>query len=169
MVIAILLASYRSARLLLIGGLPLLSAVLAGIAVVSLVFGSIHGIVLAFGVTVIGVAIDYPVHLFSHLHARVVHAGEPVRRTLDAIWPTIRLGAVTTAMGYLAMTGADFPGLTQFATFAIAGLLAAAACTRWGLAGLLPDVYAPTGPSRLGSWYARPRRPGPAPASSGRE
>ena len=41
-------------RLLLIGGLPLLSAVVAGIIAVNLVFGAIHGIVLAFGVTVIG-------------------------------------------------------------------------------------------------------------------
>lgn len=153
--VVILLVSYRSVRLLVIGGLPLVSAVLAGIAAVSLIFGSIHGIVLAFGVTVIGVAIDYPIHLFSHLHA-----GETVRRTLDAIWPTIRLGAITTAIGYLAMTDSDFPGLAQFATFAIAGLLAAAACTRWGLAGLLPEVYAPLGRSRLAAWYARARRPG---------
>ena len=159
-VTAILLAGYRSLRLLLIGGLPLASAALAGIAAVSLMFGAIHGIVLAFGVTVIGVAIDYPIHLFSHLHA-----GEPVRRTLDAIWPTIRLGAVTTAVGYLAMTDGDFPGLAQFATFAIAGLLAAAACTRWALVGLLPAEYAPVHASRLAAWYARSRIAGRTPAA----
>jgi len=153
--IAILLLSYRSMRLLLIGGLPLLSAVAAGVIVVDLVFGAIHGIVLAFGVTVIGVAIDYPIHLFSHLNA-----GEPVRRTLAGIWPTVRLGAITTAMGYLAMSGTDFPGLMQFATFAVAGLLTAAACTRWGLAGLLPERYVPKYSSPIADWYARSPRPG---------
>jgi predicted exporter len=148
--ILILLVSYRSLRLLLIGGLPLLSAVTAGIVAVDLVFGAIHGLVLAFGVTVIGVAIDYPIHLFSHLNA-----GEPVRRSLANIWPTIRLGAITTAMGYLAMSGTDFPGLMQFATFAIAGLLAAAACTRWGLSGLLPELYTPRYGTPIADYYAR--------------
>ncbi len=153
--IVILLMSYRSMRLLLIGGLPLLSAVAAGVIAVDLIFGAIHGIVLAFGVTVIGVAIDYPIHLFSHLNA-----GEPVRRSLAGIWPTIRLGAITTAMGYLAMSGTDFPGLMQFATFAIAGLLTAAAYTRWGLAGLLPERYVPKYSSPIADWYARSPRPG---------
>ncbi len=155
--IAILIVSYRSVRLLLVGGLPLLSAVVAGILAVNLVFGAIHGIVLAFGVTVIGVAIDYPIHLFSHLKA-----GQTVERSLAAIWPTIRLGAITTAMGYLAMTGTDFPGLVQFATFAIAGLLAAAACTRWGLAGWLPVTWAARRTSPVADWYARCARPGAA-------
>jgi predicted exporter len=153
--VVILLLSYRSMRLLLIGGLPLLSAVAAGVIAVDLVFGAIHGIVLAFGVTVIGVAIDYPIHLFSHLNA-----SEPVRRSLADIWPTIRLGAITTAMGYLAMSGTDFPGLMQFATFAIAGLLTAAAYTRWGLAGLLPERYVPKYSSPVADWYARSPRPG---------
>lgn len=153
--IVILLASYRSMRLLLMGGLPLLSAVVAGVIAVDLVFGAIHGIVLAFGVTVIGVAIDYPIHMFSHLNA-----GESVRRSLAGVWPTIRLGAITTAMGYLAMSGSDFPGLMQFATFAIAGLLTAAAYTRWGLAGLLPQRYLPKYSSPIADWYARSPRPG---------
>ena len=151
----ILLLSYRSMGLLFIGGLPLLSAVVAGTVAVNLVFGSVHGIVLAFGVTVIGVAMDYPIHLFSHLNT-----GEPVRRSLSAIWPTIRLGAITTTMGYLAMAGTDFPGLMQFATFAIAGLLAAAACTRWCLPALLAENYAPMYSSPIADRYARSPRPG---------
>lgn len=151
----ILLAGYRSARLVVIGALPLLSAVVAGIAAVTVLFGAIHGIVLAFGITVIGVAIDYPIHLFSHLNV-----DESVRRTLKQIWPTIRLGAITTAMGYLAMSGTDFPGLTQFATFAIAGLLSAAACTRWGLVGWLPERWAPRSRTTIAEGYARLPRPG---------
>jgi predicted exporter len=153
--IVILLVSYRSVRLLLMGGLPLASAVVAGVIAVDLLFGAIHGLVLAFGVTVIGVAIDYPIHLFSHLNA-----GEPVRRTLAGIWPTIRLGAITTAMGYLAMSGTDFPGLMQFATFAIAGLLTAAAYTRWGLVGLLPERYLPKYSSPVADRYGRSAPPG---------
>lgn len=151
----ILLVSYRSLPLLAIGGLPLLSAVAVGVVAVNGIFGAIHGIVLAFGVTVIGVAIDYPIHLFSHLNS-----GEGAGRSLTRIWPTIRLGAITTAMGYLAMSGTDFPGLTQFATFAVAGLLAAAACTRWGLVGWLPEHPPARHPTRLSDRFARSPRPG---------
>lgn len=155
--LVILLVSYRSVRLLILGGLPLLSAVAAGIVAVNGMFGAIHGIVLAFGITVIGVAIDYPIHLFSHLNA-----GESARRSLESVWPTIRLGAITTAMGYLAMSGTDFPGLTQFATFAIAGLLAAAACTRWGLVGWLPDGFVPRYRTPVSDRYKSAPRPGKA-------
>jgi predicted exporter len=155
--LVILLVSYRSVRLLVIGGLPLLSAVAAGIVAVNGIFGAIHGIVLAFGITVIGVAIDYPIHLFSHLNA-----GESARRSLDSVWPTIRLGAITTAMGYLAMSGTEFPGLTQFATFAIAGLLAAAACTRWGIVAWLPAGFVPRYRAPFSDRYASSPRPGKA-------
>ena len=153
--IAILLLGYRSARLLVAGALPLVSAVAAGIVAVSALFGTVHGIVLAFGVTVIGVAIDYPIHLFSHLDAR-----RDVRASLADVWPTIRLGAVTTAVGYTAMVGTDFPGLTQLAAFAVAGLLAAAACTRLGLAGWLPERYAPRRRTPVSDRFARAPRPG---------
>ena len=154
-VILILLLSYRSFKLLLIGALPLLSAVVAGIVAVNAVFGAIHGIVLAFGATVIGVALDYPIHLFSHLNA-----DEPPARSLARIWPTIRLGAITTAMGYLAMSGTDFPGLAQFATFAVAGLLTASACTRFALVGWLPERGVQRPASALTEMVARRPAPG---------
>ncbi|NIM27964.1 MAG: MMPL family transporter [Gammaproteobacteria bacterium] len=153
-VMLIVLVSYRSLRLLLVGAIPLVSAVVAGVLAVDLVFGAVHGIALAFGVTVIGVAIDYPIHLFSRF------SGErSTRKSLASIWPTIRLGVITTAMGYLAMTATDFPGMAQLATFAIAGLLAAAACTRWALLGLLPADCTAGQMWPSADWCARRRRP----------
>jgi predicted exporter len=154
-VIAILMVSYRSVRLVVVSGIPLVSAMVAGSLAVDVVFGAVHGIVLALGVTVIGVAIDYPIHVFSHFEV-----GRPTRESLASTWPTIRLGAITTAMGYLAMTGTDFPGLAQFATFAIVGLLVAAACTRWAVPGLVPATHSARHSSSLVDWYARRERPG---------
>ena len=58
----------QSDHVVVLGALPLASAGVAGLAVVSAVFGSVHGITLAFGFTLIGVAQDYPIHLFSHQH-----------------------------------------------------------------------------------------------------
>lgn len=129
----ILLAAYRSGRVLVLGALPLASGLLLASAAVSLWFGSIHGLTLAFGTTLLGIAIDYPIHLFSHLRG-----GHATASALARIWPTLRLGVVTTALGFGALLGAGFSGLAQLGLFAVCGLLSAAAVTRWVLPALLP-------------------------------
>ena len=138
MVLLILWLAYRSVALLFLSAIPLLSALLVASAALTVIFGPIHGITLAFGVTILGVAIDYPIHLFSHLSGK-----RSVREELAAIWPTLRLGVITTAAGYIAMTATDFAGLAQLGSFAMIGLLAAAAVTRWVLPALLPHTYTP--------------------------
>lgn len=132
LLIGLLLFSYRSIRLTLLAALPLISGLVVGVAAVGLLYGSIGGITLAFGATLLGVAVDYPVHLFSHLRP-----GETAAATLHRLWPTLRLGVLTTALGYAAMIATDFPGLAQLGVFAVAGLLGAALTTRWVLPGLL--------------------------------
>lgn len=131
-VAVILLLAYRSFRLVLLNALPLITAIVVALACVTLVFGGIHGITMAFGITIIGVAIDYSIHLFSHLEH-----GSDAQEDIKRIWPTMRLGVLTTCSGYLAMLATGFVGLTQLVVFAVAGLLAAAACTRWVLPKLL--------------------------------
>lgn len=125
---------YRSARRVLMTTLPLAGGMLAAIACVSFYFGTLHGITLAFGVTLMGVALDYPVHVLSH-----IHRGEQVGRAVNRIWPTLRLGVLTTLMGYFAMTLTDFTGLAQLGMFSISGLLIAALLTR-SLLPLIPDA-----------------------------
>ena len=69
LVLVILFFAYRSLTLLALVGIPLLSAILIAATITNVVFGSIHGITLAFGITLLGICLDYPVHLFSHLRA----------------------------------------------------------------------------------------------------
>ena len=66
--IVLLLIAYRRVGSVVLSALPLASAGLAGLAAVSALFGTVHGITLAFGFTLIGVAQDYPIHLLSHRH-----------------------------------------------------------------------------------------------------
>jgi predicted exporter len=155
LVALLLLAAYRSPRLLVLGALPLGSAILIATACVSLAFGGIHGITLAFGITLLGVAIDYPLHLFSHLSGQ----DSPERR-MRALWPTLRLGVLTTAAGYTALALTDFAGLAQLGLFAMVGLLVAAAFSRWLLPALLPAGFAAPASSqihKLSDWALRPR------------
>ncbi len=133
-VIALLLVTYRSFTILCLSLVPLITGLLAAGITTFLTFDFIHGMTLAFGATLIGVAIDYPLHACAHLKS-----DRSARETIMGVWPTIRLGATTTAIGYGAMLFSSFPGLSQLGLFAIVGLLTAAAATRW----LLP-VLAPT-------------------------
>ncbi len=132
-VIALLLVTYRSLTILCLSLVPLVTGLLVAGITVFWVFGFIHGMTLAFGATLIGVAIDYPLHACAHLEA-----GRSARKTIMGVWPTIRLGATTTAIGYGAMLFSSFPGLSQLGLFAIVGLLTAAAATRWLLPVLVP-------------------------------
>lgn len=118
--------AYRSARLFFIAMLPLLSAIVAALTVTNLIFTNVHGIIIAFGITLLGVCLDYPVHLFSH-HTKEKHP----QQTMLSIWPTLRLGVITTALAYLAMLGTGFSGLSQLSVFAISGLITALVVTRW--------------------------------------
>ena len=65
-----------------LGLLPVASGALAGIAAVSLGFGSIHGITLGFGATLIGEGVDYAVYLFTQTDRKTPQT------TLQRIWPT---------------------------------------------------------------------------------
>ncbi|MDP3670303.1 MAG: transporter, partial [Telluria sp.] len=136
----LLLAFGGSLRTLLTAALPVASGVLAGIAVVSLVFGNVHGITLGFGTTLIGEAVDYAIYYL--IQARPVAggaAGSGSQRWLKDNWPTVRLGLLTSLCGFAALVFSGFPGLAQLGVFSIAGLTAAALTTRCVFPVLAPD------------------------------
>lgn len=130
----LLLLLFRSFRLVLLV-LPVISAgFLAGMSACLAIFGSVHGLTLAFGAAMIGVSIDYAVHF--HCHQTIApHNGGP-RATLKSIWSGLSLGAATTIIGFVALLTSDFPGLREFAVFATAGIFAALMATRVFLPGL---------------------------------
>ena len=138
MVCLFLYATYRSLILLALSLIPLTSGTLAGLVAVNSSFGFVHGITLGFGITLLGVVDDYPIHLFSHLTRK-----ESAPATMRAIWPTMRLGIVTTAIGFSSLLLAGFPALAQLGLFALAGLGTAAVVTRWVLPVCIPAGFVP--------------------------
>jgi predicted exporter len=137
--VALLGFAYRSPLVLVLGILPVASGALAAIAAVSLVFGFVHGVTLGFGVTLIGESLDYAIYLFTQ-----TGKADNARDTLRRIWPTLRLGALTSIAGFAAMLFSDFTGFAQLGLFSIVGLIAAAAVTRFVLPQLLPSGFSAT-------------------------
>src|SRR6185312_15773906 len=118
--ILLLLLAYRSPALLLLAALPIASGGLAGIAALAFLFGSAHGITLAFGFTLLGVAQEYPIRLLSHRRA-----GEDAVGSVRALWPLLATAIVSAAIAYLAFFASGVNGLRQLAVFTITGLLVA--------------------------------------------
>jgi predicted exporter len=138
----LLLAVYRSLSALLLGFLPVATGILAGIAAVSLGFGVVHGITLGFGTALIGEAVDYSIYLFMQSDHATDGNNEHNRQTWIArVWPTVRLGVLTSVFGFASLLLSGFPGLAQLGLYSIAGLIAAAAMTRYVLPYLLPKNF----------------------------
>jgi predicted exporter len=146
LVASLLLLLYRSPRVLALGLFPVASGALAGVAAVSLGFGSVHGITLGFGVTLIGEGVDYGIYLFTQ-----IEHNETPQSTLRRIWPTLRLGVLTSVCGFSALLFSGFTGLAQLGLFSIAGLIVAVSTTRWVLPHLLPQGFSVRASTRFSS------------------
>jgi predicted exporter len=154
----LLFVAYRNWKIPLLGALPLASAGLAGLGAVALLFEGVHGITVAFGFTLIGVAQDYPIHFFSHQRTGVAPWA-----SVRALWPTLATGVASTCIAYLTFFVSGVEGLEQLAVFTIAGLATAALATRFLLPALVdPDLRDPAASPRLERmrmWIARVPQP----------
>lgn len=160
LIVGLLLLVYRSPLTLALGLVPVASGVAAGLAAVSLTFGTVHGLTLGFGTTLIGEAVDYSIYLFvqSARHDMSERRVDSMRAWIAAYWPTIRLGMLTSVCGFASMLFSGFPGLVQLGLYSMAGLAAAAAVTRYVLPHLSDRAPAVRDLSPLGTLLARATR-----------
>ena len=149
-ILAVLLGFvYRRARLMLLTLVPVLSGTLAAIVVVGLVHGTVFGITVGFGAALIGEAVDYAIYYF------VQSGRQGVGSWREQYWPTIRLGVITSVLGFGALLFSGFPGLAQLGLYAITGVLTAALVTRY----LLPQLAGPGVHLNDGARHGRLLRP----------
>lgn len=134
-VLLVLLLAFRRPRMLVLAMLPMACGVVVASAVIVAVRGEIHGLTLGFGTTLVGVCVDYPIHLATHQIA----LGDRTR-ALAASWPGLVLGAATTVAGFVALAGFGLPGVRELAAFAAIGVAVALVVTRLVVAPWLPDA-----------------------------
>ena len=145
--LVLLLIAYRGVGSVVLSALPLVSAGIAGVAAVSALFGAVHGITLAFGFTLIGVAQDYPLHLLSHRRADRTPA-----EVARGLWPTLATGVASTCIAYFTFLFSGVVGLEELACFTVAGLAVAGLTSRFVLPALVDSSARDYGDSR---WLAR--------------
>lgn len=120
-ILLLLLLAFRRWRVLL-AFVPVLVGMLFGAVACVALFGRMHVMTLVLGSSLIGVAVDYPLHYLSKSWSlKPWHAWPALRLTL----PGLTLSLITSCIGYLALAWTPFPALTQIAVFSAAGLLGA--------------------------------------------
>ena len=132
----LLLLAFRRWRVLL-AFVPVLVGMLFGAVACVAVFGHMHVMTLVLGSSLIGVAVDYPLHYLSKSWSLKPWRSWPaLRLTLSGL----TLSLITSAIGYLALAWTPFPALTQIAVFSAAGLLGAYLSAVCLLPALLKNV-----------------------------
>lgn len=127
LVVVVLTCAFRSPRMVLAAAVTLVigllwSAAFAGATVVEL-----NPLSIAFGVLVIGLGVDYLIHLGMHFAERA-RAGETVPEALSgAVSDTgsaLMLCCATTTVGFLAFVPTDYRGVSDLGLAASGGLIA---------------------------------------------
>ena len=98
--------------------LPLACGLLIALPISWAIFGSLSLVTLAFGASLIGIAVDYALHLQC---ARHLAPEQP----LKPLWPALWLALISSLAAFLIQLATPFPGLRQMAVFAALGLTGA--------------------------------------------
>ena len=139
LILGLLLWRFRSVLIIAAIGVVVALSLAAAALAVQWRFGFVHGIAFGFGMTMLGVTVDYPVLLIGHRKL-----AEPAGGTFRRIGPAFVMAVLTASLGLTGMAVSDFPGLSQLGLFSLAGVVAAALATRFVLpplvvaAGLAP-------------------------------
>ncbi|PJI98644.1 putative exporter [Acidovorax sp. 69] len=114
--------AFRSLRPVALVGVSLLVGCAVALSVTAFFFEQVHLLTLVFGASLVGVAEDYGIHYFAS------RQGAPRRSPhglMRGLMPALWLALGTSAIAYLALGAAAFPGLRQMAVFSVVGLTAA--------------------------------------------
>jgi predicted exporter len=120
-ILLLLLLAFKRWRVLL-AFIPVMVGMLSGATACVALFGKMHVMTLVLGSSLIGVAVDYPLHYLSKSWSLKPWRSWPaLRLTLSGL----SLSLATSCIGYLALAWTPFPALTQIAVFSAAGLAGA--------------------------------------------
>ena len=112
----------RSFRALAVYLLPLFSMLVA-VLVTAVWFGSLSGITLGFGAVLLGITIDFGLHVYFAL--RNGSGARTREQLLQAVSRPVLFGGLTTLAAFAVLLRSELPGQRQLAIFAMAGIVAA--------------------------------------------
>ncbi len=100
--------------------LPMFSIAFA-LLIASLWFGQVSGITIGFGAVLLGITIDFGLHVYFAL----LHGTGSRAELLRAVSRPVLFGGLTTLAAFAVLLRSELPGQRQLAIFAMAGIVAA--------------------------------------------
>ncbi|MEM9704961.1 MAG: MMPL family transporter [Pseudomonadota bacterium] len=156
MVTVLLLIAFRSIALALITLLSLIISLVFTSAFATLAIGALNLVSVAFTVLLVGLGLDFAIHLLLHVQERRAN-GQSMRRSVRGaaheVGPAMALAAPTTALAFLSFYPTDFDGIAQLGVIAGVGVLIAFAVSVTFLPAILNA--APLGKPRAASGSVR--------------
>ena len=125
---------YRNLFIPLILFLPTVCGGLLALAILSLIKDSISAISLGIGAILLGVTLDYSLHLLTHIRNR-----ESIRDIYETVAKPILVSALTTALAFLCLLFIGSPALQDLGLFAAISVLSSALFALI----LIPQYYRP--------------------------
>jgi hopanoid biosynthesis associated RND transporter like protein HpnN len=158
-VCAILFAALRSARLVGVILMTLITGLVLTAAFAAAVFGSLNLISVAFGVLFIGLAVDFGIQ-FGVRYRDQRHRAGTLPAALDgtarSIGPALLLAAGATAIGFLSFVPTAYTGIRELGWIAGVGMLIAIALNLIMLPSALAIVRPRGEPEPIGFRWAAP-------------
>jgi predicted RND superfamily exporter protein len=161
---------FRSVFQTLLANLPLLPGVVITLGIIELTYGHLNLITSSFVAVLLGLGVDFAVHVVSRYNEQVragVAPQDAVRESLQHTGPGILSGALITAVGFLAGMTTEFTAYGELGVITAVGLVAVVLCTFFVLPALLGHKRAAQvrpGPEFVGlavlpAWIRRVRGP----------
>jgi uncharacterized protein len=125
-IVGLLAVAFRDFRVLLLVFLPLTVGTILSFGFAAITVQDLNSFTGFFGAVLIGLGIDFSIHLFSrYREERVVSSSlhQAIVRAWDASGPPCFAAALTTAGGFFALMVADFRGFKEFGFLLGAGVL----------------------------------------------
>jgi predicted exporter len=153
-VAVVFLAFLRSLYYFALVVLPAVAGIVVGTVATRLLFGRIDGVTMAFGACLIGVAIDYSIHVLDH------HALDPdvgIRALVRKLRASVLVGGLTTMASFVGLALTSFPGFREIGFFSTVGIGASLLVTLYVLpaflSGELPGRSVPPLAARVSGWF----------------
>jgi predicted exporter len=144
-VAVVFLVFLRSLHFFLLAIFPALAGILTAATLTRLVLGNLDGLTMAFGASLIGVTIDYSIHVLDHYR---LEPETPPPLMVRRLRPSLVLGALTTMASFAGLGLTSFPGFREIGFFAVTGVATALGVTLIVLPGLLGGATSePDGPT----------------------
>jgi len=137
-ILLLFLIFLRSLRALFVFLIPVAVVCIATLTV-ALVFPSVSAITVGFGAVLLGITIDFGLHVYFALR----HGDSSATRRLRGVVRPVLFGGLTTLAAFTVLLGSDLPGQRQLAVFSITGIGVALVLALWLLPHLVPVGSAP--------------------------